>query len=743
MADKYNNRVVWFNNAYSLTMNNSMASGVLGQGDFISGSPNRGGGTAQNSLYQPSFVYVDESGNLFVSDTKNNRVLRFNDAASKPNGANANGVLGQSGFTVNSPGCTISTINNPCGLAIIGNSLFVSDKNNHRVLKYADAINKPNGANADAVLGQVSFTNGNSGCSENEFNVPLGLSQNSDGSLFVVDYNNNRALIFENANNLQNGANADFVLGQQSFNANTSGLSQSKLHSPYGLCSAKNEDLLFVADYINNRILQFGGMTEIMITTNDTELVSCNAAICGGIVLSEGNSPVYQRGTCWGSQPSPTIDIDLYTVDGSGSGSFTSYLNNLSPNTTYYYRAYAINNSEGIVYGTTKSFVTPSQTPLEIIINHISYIDCSMATVSSLITSDGGFDVLSRGICWGIAPDPDVVSSYHTNDGAGNGELESAITLVEPNQTYYIRAYAINATDTAYSENSALVSKAPVFLNLSYSNLDSTSAMLVCDIDPNNNETELFFEYGTSTNFNNSIIADPSTISGNGYTNVHADIDGLDPFTQYFYRVKTSNSDCYGFSEENMFVTKANIKITSPGIGEEWQIGRAYNIQWTNVGGQQINLEYNIDDKPNWNLIAENIDVAQNYYNWVIPDSMTTNCKVRAVDLSGNYVYDIGEAFTIVNPVVYSGINFNYTENPVNIFSYNPENPENVFAEGQKVRFKVSVNSLFEFGILTMTGIIKSDCPYFTITKDYATYNNISASGSKESWDYYEHRYSR
>ena len=43
--------------------------------------------------------------------------------------------------------------------------------------------------------------------------------------------------------------------------------------------------------------------------------------------------------------------------DGIGSGSFVSYLSNLSPGTTYYVRAYAV-NSEGTGFGPTLSFTT-------------------------------------------------------------------------------------------------------------------------------------------------------------------------------------------------------------------------------------------------------------------------------------------------------------------------------------------------------------------------------------------------
>ena len=60
---------------------------------------------------------------------------------------------------------------------------------------------------------------------------------------------------------------------------------------------------------------------------------------------------------CWGIKVNPTIS-DYTTVDNAGKGSFTSYLNDLIPGTTYFTRAYATNKA-GTAYGTQFSFSTP------------------------------------------------------------------------------------------------------------------------------------------------------------------------------------------------------------------------------------------------------------------------------------------------------------------------------------------------------------------------------------------------
>ena len=81
-----------------------------------------------------------------------------------------------------------------------------------------------------------------------------------------------------------------------------------------------------------------------------------NSADCGGNVTDHGGSSVTARGVCWSTNPNPTIS-NQHTTNGSGTGSFTSSITNLSPGTTYYVRAYAT-NSVGTGYGEVRTFTT-------------------------------------------------------------------------------------------------------------------------------------------------------------------------------------------------------------------------------------------------------------------------------------------------------------------------------------------------------------------------------------------------
>lgn len=92
-----------------------------------------------------------------------------------------------------------------------------------------------------------------------------------------------------------------------------------------------------------------------VITANVSQISETNAT-CGGNVTSDGGNPVYEHGVCWSASHNPTT-ADAHLSNGTGTGSFTINVTGLSPNTTYYVRAYASNNA-GTAYGEEKSFTT-------------------------------------------------------------------------------------------------------------------------------------------------------------------------------------------------------------------------------------------------------------------------------------------------------------------------------------------------------------------------------------------------
>ena len=99
-----------------------------------------------------------------------------------------------------------------------------------------------------------------------------------------------------------------------------------------------------------------------LVTTGNVSDITTTSATCGGEVVCSGAGDVTARGVCWSTSPNPTV-ADSLTIDGTGTGIFTSSLTGLSQNTTYYVRAYAT-NSEGTGYGDEMTFTTDIPTLL-------------------------------------------------------------------------------------------------------------------------------------------------------------------------------------------------------------------------------------------------------------------------------------------------------------------------------------------------------------------------------------------
>lgn len=187
------------------------------------------------------------------------------------------------------------------------------------------------------------------------------------------------------------------------------------------------------------------------ISTRAISKITANSAESGGEVTDIGGSPVTIKGICWSQGFAPTVENDT-TVSGSGIGSFVSNLTGLKANSTYYLRAYVVNSS-GMSYGLQFSFTTDYEGSLpELTTKAIWAITADQALSGGDILSDGGAVITSKGICWNKTGTPTANTTNKTNDGTGVGEFVSSIKGLDPNTSYFVRAYATNSEGTAYGE---------------------------------------------------------------------------------------------------------------------------------------------------------------------------------------------------------------------------------------------------------------------------------------------------
>jgi sugar lactone lactonase YvrE len=250
-----NNRVTRWDDPDNL-VNGDTADGVLGQPDFVTNSA----ATAQNKFSGPAGIFVEANGTLWVSNFNIHRLLRFQNASTLPNGSNADLVIGQPDFVTGTAGLSATKMNNTNGVYVdwLGN-LWVSEYTNRRVLKFNNASTLVNGDTADVVLGQPDFITNTSNTTQNGMGNVRWLTGDVNGNLYVVQESNNRISVFLQAATLANGSNADYVIGQPDFTTGT-GLNpptQNSLRTPRGASVDNTGKKLWVTDWANNRVLRY------------------------------------------------------------------------------------------------------------------------------------------------------------------------------------------------------------------------------------------------------------------------------------------------------------------------------------------------------------------------------------------------------------------------------------------------------------------------------------------------------
>lgn len=188
VADSENNRVLGFIAPFSDNMD---ASTVIGQPSFqaTTASVDAGG------LRFPMYLAFDHAGNLWVSDTRNSRVLQFREPLQS--GMDASVVIGQENFTTSFSNTTQSGLSGPEQIIFDSSgNLWVADGWNGRVLEYQAPFNI--GMNASLVIGEPDFshrycppnqTGYSAYCSNHSILTgPEGIAFDPQGDLWVIEY---------------------------------------------------------------------------------------------------------------------------------------------------------------------------------------------------------------------------------------------------------------------------------------------------------------------------------------------------------------------------------------------------------------------------------------------------------------------------------------------------------------------------------------------------------------------------
>ena len=196
------------------------------------------------------------------------------------------------------------------------------------------------------------------------------------------------------------------------------------------------------------------------VTTQAVSVIGTTTATGNGNITDLGAPPPTQHGVCWNTTGTPTIG-DGKTEEGpaSATGAFTSNMTGLSPNITYYVRAY-VTDAVGTIYGNQVSFAIGGQLPT-VTTQAVTGIGTTTADGNGNITDLGSPNPTQHGVCWNTTGTP-TITDCKTEKGAvsATGAFASHLTGLSANTTYYVRAYATNTAGTSYGTEVSFATRA-------------------------------------------------------------------------------------------------------------------------------------------------------------------------------------------------------------------------------------------------------------------------------------------
>ena len=220
----------------------------LGQPDLRQNGVNTAEGAELNGPIGLALDTGAGNSHLYVADTGNHRVLAWKDAESFQNGEPADLVLGQrSPFHVIPFGIGVKGFLLPVGAAVdpTTGDLYVADFGNHRVLRFPAPFENSSSVEPDAVYGQPDFDSRDAntgGVSRSSLNRPRAVELDRLGNLWVADSGNHRVLRFPADILDLPDPTADLVIGQADFESSgineeegPRGINALGLDSPAGL----------------------------------------------------------------------------------------------------------------------------------------------------------------------------------------------------------------------------------------------------------------------------------------------------------------------------------------------------------------------------------------------------------------------------------------------------------------------------------------------------------------------------
>lgn len=271
---------------------------------------------------------------------------------------------------------------------------------------------------------------------------------------------------------------------------------------------------------------------------------------CASATISDaGGATITELGFCYATTEQPTI-TDKTATTTSTDNTYSANITGISRSTKYFIRAYA-KNAIGTYYSKQDEFTTPSGVAsLGTLVS--TDVENTSAEFSCEVLSDGSGTILERGFCHSTSPTPTINSSKSIVPGT-IGSMQSSITNLEPDVTYYVRAYVTTKYEITYSNEVQITTKL---------GLPKMSDVIVSDIQP----TSVTLSSGIASAGDGYILekgfcysTSPQPSKDDNIIWVNTDwtviVNGLEQNTKYFVRSFATTQYGTSYSNEVSFLS--------------------------------------------------------------------------------------------------------------------------------------------------------------------------------------------